>query len=387
MDSSQFPALARYKAYLNTASRGIAPRASAESFCSAAKAYTGDPERAEDARIKATMGLVEAFHRLYGFREEGVGVGESTTHCLTRLALAAALPRWKIIMGSWEFPGVYQAITTACESSGCSVQRVDGWPPEEALEEAVEEEPGVIVASAVTWVEGYRLDIGRLSRRARKTGSYLIVDSVQHFGALTLRDGETGADAYAASVKKWLLAPHSSIALCYSSSRLRERDPPVAGLGNLLIRDWDEYWLGGHEKRHPLRDDGHRFSAPTGVSLPELEGARASLSMLADIGVGRIEKNNLELARHLVETLEDKGITTSWSCMSKEARSSIVLVEAWNRKSEVLEAARRLLAQGFMISARGRGHTYGVRVSMHLYNSLRDVEAFADALIGLLPST
>ena len=333
------------------------------------------------------MGLVEEFHRLYGLEEEGVGVGESTTHCIVRLALAAALPRGRIIMGSWEFPGVYQAIATACERSGCRVQRVDGWPPEEVLEEAVEEEPGVIVASAVTWVEGYRLDIGRLSRRARKTGSYLIVDSVQHFGALTLRDGEDGADAYAASVKKWLLAPHSSIALCYSNSRLRERDPPVSGLGNLLIRDWDEYWLGGHEEPHPLRGDGHRFSAPTGVSLPELEGARASLSMLASIGVGRIEKHNLELARHLVEVLEDRGVETSWSYMPEGARSSIVLVEAWVRKSEVLEVARRLLTRGLAVSARGRGGSYGLRASIHLYNSLSDVEALVDALAGRLPST
>jgi len=327
---------------------------------------------------------VEAFHRLYGFREEGVGVGESTTHCIVRLALAAAHPSGRIVMGAWEFPGVYQAVATACERSGCRVERVNGWPPEEALERAMEEEPGVIVASAVTWVEGYRLDIGRLSRRARKTGSYLIVDSVQHFGALALRDGEDGADAYAASVKKWLLAPHSSIALCYSSSRLRGRDPPVVGLGNLLIEDWDEYWLGGHDLPQPLRSDGHRFSAPTGISLPELEGARESLSLLSRVGVSSIERHNLELARHLAEVLEDKGVNTYWLKLPEKARSSIVLVEPPVGRREAARLARELAGRGFAVSARGRAGIYGIRASIHLYNDVSDVEAFAYTLLELL---
>ena len=330
------------------------------------------------------MGLVGVFHSLYGFEEEGVGIGESTTHCLTRLALAAALPNGRIVMGSWEFPGVYQAIATACERSGCRVQRVDGWPPEEALEEAIEEGPGVIVASAVTWVEGYRLDIERLSHRTRKTGSYLIVDSVQHFGALNLREGEAGADAYAASVKKWLLAPHSSIALCYSSRRLRERDPPVVGLGNLYIRDWDEYWLGGHEEPHLLRSDGHRCSAPTGISLPELAGARESISLLARLGIAGIERHNLELARHLVEVLEDKGVDAYWLKLPRKARSSIVLVQPPGGRRKTARLAEELARRGYAVSARGRASVYGIRVSIHLYNSVSDVEDFTSTLLGLL---
>ncbi|MCE4600233.1 MAG: aminotransferase class V-fold PLP-dependent enzyme [Desulfurococcales archaeon] len=359
---------------------GLAWRESIDAMIQASKLYAGNISKAESAKYSLIDSITKRFSELYGFDPASIGVGESTTHCIYRLALSR--PDTDLIGLSFEeFPGIARALGSGCRFKGCRVRVYDGGTVEDSVKAAVDDGAQVVVVSAVTWVTGYRTDLASIISYAGKRNALVVVDAVQHFGALSLREGEESAHAYAASVKKWLLTPHAGLGVCVVSREMMGFDPVFHGLGNLAIYDWDEYWNDASKEAMPLqslREDGHRYSAPTGLSVPDLAAFEATLRLLSRIGIAGVESYITGLRNLLLDLLRDYGIETFQDYYPESRHSGIVSLRV--EPSLARRVVRELARDGIAVSARGQAGLSGIRVSIHLYNSEGDVRLVAEKL-------
>lgn len=368
-----------HKHYMNTASLGLAPDKSIIEASEALRFQASNPDKASDLMWGEVERIRKYLSSMYGFSTSQIGVGESTSHCIYKM-VAATKPS-KVGVTSEEFPGVVMMLKSYCKNHDCVIRVYDG-AVEDAVKEAVEDDVDVILVSAVTWVTGYRPDLAEIINYAHKRGVKIIVDAVQHFGALSLRDGENKADGYAASPKKWLLAPHSNTAVCVVGEGLMELEPPYYGLANSEIGDWSRYWSDPGKNCDddiPLRSDGQRFGAPTGQLYHSVVAARSSIEYLNSIGIGKIEKHVFNQHSLLVEELEGTGVEILSEGFKQKNKSGIVSISIgdYNKNRRLY---KYLVDHGFVVSLRGQKGYSIVRISLHIYNRDDDVLSLAKTI-------
>ena len=386
-----FPGLGRFKAYLNTAAVGLPPASALESLHGLLLGrYSGDPLSAEREAGGEAARAAQLLEVLYGIPAGEIAWGESTTHMVGRLVLSLAGPGDVVAVGEEEFPGVTFHIATWCRRLGCRVRVARGWPPEEALEAAVDEGARVIVASSVSWVRGWRLDVARVARYASRRGARLVVDAIQHLGALGAGD-LMEADAFCASVKKWLLAPHSGVAFCRVSRRLWDAEPPGYSVPGAAVGDVQRFWADPSKdpaSPPPPAPGAERFAAPSSPGYAQLVAFRLVLEYLehlASLGAGpvAVEAHVARLRGALEDLLEDAGI--GYYQAPPGRASGILLIRTGLAAGEEVELAQRLEARGVSVTARGQAGAHGIRASVHLYNTEEDLHALVEALRAEVP--
>ena len=102
----------------------------------------------------------------------------------------------------------------------------DGGVDMEELENLVDENTRVIAISHVQYASGFRANLERLGRIARKRDALLVVDVIQSLGVLPLNVEAELIDVAAGASHKWLLGPEG-IGYLYLSDRARERLQPT----------------------------------------------------------------------------------------------------------------------------------------------------------------
>jgi len=376
-----FPGLLSYEAYLNTAAIGLAPRPSRDALLAAIADYFLDPYRRESETLEELDRASRLLQQLYGFDPARSAYGESTTHMMVRAATALA-GEGLIGVTEHDFPGVIVALRSACRRLGCRVGVYRG-QPEEALLQALEEGARVLATSSVYWVTGHRLDTGRIARAARRAGAYLVVDAIQHLGGILVEEDDLEADAFCAASKKWLLAPHSGLAICHLSTRALQAEPAWYGLNNAQIPDKQAYWADPHkdlETLPPLREDAHRYTAPSGINHLQALALRTTLEYHQKLGPQNIHQHILQLARELAETAIDAGLQPH----TEKPQTGIILLHTNQPHHKEAQIAQRLRQEGYAISHRGQAGIHGIRVSIHAYNNTNDINKLITRLKQLL---
>jgi len=366
-----FPGLLSYEAYLNTAAIGLAPRPSRDKLLAAIADYFLDPYRRESGTLEELDRASRLLSQLYGFDPARTAYGESTTHMMVRAATALA-QQGLIGVTEHDFPGVVVALRSACRRLGCRVRVYPG-QPEEALLQALEDGARVLATSSVYWVTGHRLDTGRIARAARKAGAYLVVDAIQHLGGVMVDMQDLEVDAFCAASKKWLLAPHSGLAVCHLSARALQQEPAWYGLNNAQIQDKQAYWADPYkdlESLPPLREDGHRYTAPSGINYMQALALRTTLEYHQELGPQNIHKHILQLARELAETAADAELQP----YNEKPQTGIILLRTNQPYHKEAQIAQKLRQEGYAISHRGQAGIHGIRVSIHAYNNTNDIQ-------------
>ena len=105
----------------------------------------------------------------------------------------------------------------------------DGRIDLEELIRLIDHKTRVVAISHVQYASGFRVDLERLGRSARKHDALLVVDIIQSLGVRPLNVDAELIDVAAAACHKWLLTPEG-IGLLYLSDRARERiEPSLVG--------------------------------------------------------------------------------------------------------------------------------------------------------------
>jgi cysteine desulfurase/selenocysteine lyase len=345
---AEFPHLARCT-YLNTASAGLSwagqGRAAADFYDTAkSRGIGGQSDWASklDETRRELANLLRVPARAVHF------VG-STTEALNLVALSLPLSSGdQVVVADDEFPSVVQPWLTL-KGKGVEVVRVA--IPQETdrtrlLCEAISDSVRVLAVSHVHWRTGTLVDISALQEACKKHDCRLIVDGVQAVGAVPVDAGM--ADAYCASVFKWLLSGFG-LGFVTLSERLAQELTPV---------------LRGYANEPPSRGIGYGH-----VNYPGIYALRMTLEYLQSVGWDNIHGRVAVLAKRSISALRGRGFDV---LTPDGAHAGIVSI----RHATTSRLARSLAEQSIFVED---GNPI-LRASPHFYNTEDEIERFVEAL-------
>ncbi len=148
---------------------------------------------------------------------------------------------------------------------------------------------------------GLRLDLLRIGEFCRRRGILFCVDAIQSLGAVAFDVQKIQADFVMADGHKWLLGPEG-LAVFYSSPEARNRLGlseygwhMVENAGNFDVREWS------------IAESARRFECGS-PNMLGIHALNASISLLLEIGIERIERLLLEHSSFLFGEIRAKGI-------------------------------------------------------------------------------
>ncbi len=204
---------------------------------------------------------------------------------------------------------------------------------------------------------GLRMPVAELSALATSRGCLSVVDGAQAVGGIVVNVKALGCDVYATSGHKWLLAPKGT-GLLYLTKRMGTAVAPIA-----------------------LESGRAAYSASSGVtSLPSVLGMEAAFDYMNAIGVQRVEAHNLALRDRLFVALQQVPTLRVVSPASGPMTSPLLTFALPARVES--GAFRQKMHKTHRIQLKGVPSQWlnGIRVSTHLFNTERDVDALVSAL-------
>lgn len=263
-------------------------------------------------------------------------------------------PGDQVVISDQEFPSnriPWQALA----DRGVEVIEVDvtGATPEQAVIAALSERTRLVSLSSVQYGSGIRLDLPAIGAACQARDILFCVDAIQSLGAVAFDAVAAHADFVVADGHKWMLGPEG-VALFYCHPRVRERLRlrqfgwhMVADAGDYTRRDW-----------RPA-DNATRFEcgSPNMLGVHALE---ASLSLLQELGMARVEQALAARVAHLHEALRQRGARVL-SPSDPPRRAGIV---TFRLDDEAPARTRQRLQAGGVVCAQRGG---GVRFSPHFY--------------------
>ncbi|GMR05880.1 MAG: aminotransferase class V-fold PLP-dependent enzyme [Gammaproteobacteria bacterium] len=238
--------------------------------------------------------------------------------------------------------------------------RQTGKSPEQALIDAMEDTTRMLAISAVQYGSGLRLDLEMLGKACKERDIAFCVDAIQLLGALPVDVEAANIDFLMADSHKWLLGPEG-IALFYCRKNWQD-------MIKLFQYGWhmtEKYGDFDIKTWRPAASS-RRFESGT----PNILGIRAfaaSLSLINDIGIDRIERRILGHTELMHEIINKSSNLEAIYRDIASMKSGIVTFKHSNCPAPQL--FKYLREQNIMCAERGGG----VRFSPHVYNTDEEI--------------
>jgi selenocysteine lyase/cysteine desulfurase len=364
----EFP-IFEHKTYLNSCSQGALALRVRDAYQEYLSGW--DENGAEwEHWVERAETMRDSFARLLRARADEIAITTSVSQAVAGVVSALRFDpagRSRIVISDHEFPTVGQ-IAHAQELRGAEVVHVraasDGSIPPERFAELVDERTALVCCTTVSYRTGHRHDIEAIARIARDSGALCLADSYQAAGAVDLDPGRLGVDLMTGGTVKYLLSS--------------------AGLGFLFVRrdlvasllptqtGWfaDEDIFKMDIADYSPAADARRFDAGT-PPVPNIYAGVAGISLIEEAGTVAIEAHVDQLATTLIAGLDELGATVV-TPRERSARGPLVCV----RSSDVGALVTALAGERIVVSSREQN----LRIALHLYNTLEDVETVLAAL-------
>jgi len=225
----------------------------------------------------------------------------------------------------------------------------------------------LVAISQIQYASGFRADLERLGRAARAHDALLVVDVIQALGVVPIDVEAELVDVAAAACHKWLLTPEG-VGLLYLSARARERIQPTL-VGWTSVPNPDDY--GNFEQG--WNQGTLAWETGTGP-IALIHGLQASLNLLNDVGLRRIEAHLEMLTDYLCERLQDRNYEVVSSRQPGE-KSQIVCIRHTGALAP-MDIYSHLKQRNIITAPRGNR----LRISPHLYNTLAEMDELVKAL-------
>jgi selenocysteine lyase/cysteine desulfurase len=234
------------------------------------------------------------------------------------------------------------------------------------VEEAVDDDTGVVAISHVQWLTGARSDLRALAEICHDHGAYLVVDGIQAAGSLAVDVHRDDVDFYACGSYKWLLGPSGAGFLYVRDEIIESLEPPFYGYRGVSGRGIEGVEYKPNAKRMELGE-------PSYLSFV---GTMAGIGMFLELGPEEIEGRVLRLSGILHEGLSGMGVEMV-SPNDEGLRSGVVSFTVGDDRA----LRDSLASSGFVVSLRATG----IRVSADFYNTEEEVErllGFVESFLG-----
>jgi isopenicillin-N epimerase len=231
------------------------------------------------------------------------------------------------------------------------------------VEAALSSKTKVLSLTHVTSSTGLVYPVERLCRTAREKGIWSHVDGAQSAGMLPIDLRKIGCDSYSTSSHKWLMGPLEAGMLFVASFRQKEIWPSIVSVGYSEDRKGGARFLEAYGQRDDAR-------------LAALEGMFDFLNL---VGMEAVENRIRQLTTRLMDQIAKQPKMQLRTNRKQALYAGVVKVDLPGIAS--LPALDQMLYQkhGMAFSVTPQGPLRGIRVSPHIYNSLEQMDAVAEA--------
>jgi selenocysteine lyase/cysteine desulfurase len=241
------------------------------------------------------------------------------------------------------------------------VKHRDGRVTRDDFARAVDDRTRLVSVAWVSHQNGFRHDMRPLADLAHAHGALFYADAVQALGMFPADVRAAGVDCMTSGTYKWLLGGFG-VAPFFIRRELVEKIR-VDRLGALHV----EKELGDH--RYEIYRTARKFEYAT-LPFAEIYQLGAALTYLERVGVDRIERHTVSLARDLREGLAALGFRLFTPPDNDSSIVSVHLDRNQARAREVLDGGH------VQVSFRDKGSL--IRVSPALFNTRGEIRRFLD---------
>lgn len=239
----------------------------------------------------------------------------------------------------------------------------------DAMEAAFTPRTRLVVMSHVSHVGGFCQPLTEITAMAHRHGARIIWDGAQSAGQVPLDFAASGCDVYLAAGYKWMLGMHGTTVMLMRKDLVHELRPTHIGVGS-------EQRFDAASLTCTLKEDGRKFEYGSRF-LPPFAALGFAARYLDILGMSAVRRRVLELRGELMIRLHDLPDICLLSTDDPETGSGIVgftfpdfdpeafVRHAWETERLVIKT--RNLNPGLH-------NTKSIRVSLHFFNTLEEVE-------------
>jgi selenocysteine lyase/cysteine desulfurase len=360
---SRFPIFQR-KIYLNSCSQGAlsdAVQRGLEDFI-ASWHEQGSPWELWVSRYEAAR---TAFAQFINASPDEVAIVTSVSAGINSVASALSFrERNKVVLGEFEFPTMGH-VWLAQRARGAEVQFVAAEGnriPATNYERFVDRNTSIVPLTRVCFRNGFRSDVNAIVKIAHSAGALVMLDDYQDSGTRPIDVKALDVDFFVTGTLKYLLGP-PGVAFMYVRKELTSSLVPTL--------------TGWFAQTNPFTFDSQtidlsptarRFQSGT-PSVPNLYAAVPGFELLREIGMEDVAEHIKRLTQSLLSCALDMGIR-----VKTPGDSTGPLLVLSSKDSTLL--VQKLAESGIVVSNRHDG----LRIAFHIYNTMDDVKAVAEAL-------
>lgn len=261
-----------------------------------------------------------------------------------------------IVSSNQEFPS-NRIVWESLKKEGVELRQADlesADTPEDALFSLVDERTRMIAISSVQFSTGLRMDLGRIGEFCKDRKILFCVDAIQSLGAVRLDVHEIKADFVMADGHKWMLGPEG-LALFYCA-------PGIRNLLELKQFGWHMVEAAGDFDRMEWEPalTARRFECGSSNMLG-IHALNASLSLLLEIGMDRVEKEVSGRTEYLFEKIRREPLLELVT--STEAGRYAGIVTFRHNRADNQKLYDYLVSRNVVCAPRAGG----MRLSPHFY--------------------
>jgi selenocysteine lyase/cysteine desulfurase len=350
--------------YLNSAYITPSPRPVAEAARAFAERKAARPIPL-DEMLRKTDEVRGQFARLIGAEPEEIGFLFATSEGENIVSSALDLkPGDNVVVDELHYNTTFVLYRHLEATRGITLRIVkqrDGRVASEDFARVVDARTRLVSVAWVSHQNGFRHEMRPLADLAHAHGALFYADAVQALGMFPADVRRAGVDCLTCGTYKWLLGGFG-VAPFFIRRELVDRIR-VDRMGALHV----EKELGDH--RYEIYRTAKKFEYAT-LPFAEVYQLGAALTYLERIGVERIERHTVALARELREGLIALGFRLFTPPDNASSIVSLHLDRNAARAREVLEKA------GIQVSYRERGTQ--LRVSPALFNTRAEIGRFLE---------
>ena len=358
-----FPILSE-KTYLYNCSQGALSSATSAGMQAFMESWRHAPAPWNDW-VSEYESMRSDFARFIGAEPDEIAILTSASAGINMVANAIDFRRRpKVVMGEYEFPTMGQ-IWLAQQVRSAQIEFLDSANntiPLEAYKKAIDERTAIVPLTEVSFLNGFRSDVGSITQMAHEHGALVFVDGYQDCGTRPIDVKAADLDIYVTGTLKYLLGPPGLAFLYVRRSLIGELNPTLTSW--MAQRDVFAF----DTKRLSPACEARRFEGGS-PAMPSVYAGRPGLRLLTDIGLQNVADQISALTRSFLRGIRTLGIASKTPATS--VGPLVVL-----KSNDAAALTTKLNERGVLVSAR----LDGVRFSFHVYNDLSDVDAALTAL-------
>ncbi|MHA2097621.1 MAG: aminotransferase class V-fold PLP-dependent enzyme [Candidatus Kariarchaeaceae archaeon] len=314
------------------------------------------------------------FSKLINCEPEGVGFTGSTSDGMHHFATGLEfndLQGKNIILNDLEFTAnsiVWQQMAAKYKMEIRTVKSVAGRLHITDFERVIDNQTAFVAISSVQFSNGFRIDLEALSDLIHNHGGYLVVDAIQHVGALQFDVKRMEVDFLTVGGYKWLLAPYGT-GLVYIKPELQERLKPIS----ITWHGQADFTKMTHHNYEPA-EFGKQYTT-VGAIHPAMFGLSASLDYHLKWNPATSEQYLYSLTDYIVESFRNEipEFILNSPRNSKLESSQILSFKSSINAEDLLGYLKE---NGIVCSVR-EGN---LRIAPHVYTTKEDIDILVETI-------